>query len=157
MVEVTFALGSPITTNRATAAWSAQDNTTTRPLVELSAEALTMASNADLIIYVGGLTPAQEGEGFDRSSIELPEVQEKLVEALQATGKPMARLSSGRVSTPFSPVLRCAIPAALSRPRSPLFARPPLGAPPLETRRTHGSCTLGLSSMTIAFSADCSP
>jgi len=38
---------------------------------------------------VGGITPAQEGEGFDRDSIELPEVQENLVHALQATGKPM--------------------------------------------------------------------
>ena len=47
----------------------------------------------DLIIYVGGLTPAQEGEGFDRDSIELPDVQEKLVEALHATGKPMVMVN----------------------------------------------------------------
>ncbi len=92
-VEVTFALGSPVTTNRATAAWSAQDNTTTRPLAELAAEALNNATNADVIIYVGGITPAQEGEGFDRSSIELPEVQEKLVQALHATGKPMVMVN----------------------------------------------------------------
>ena len=88
-IEVTFALGAPITTNKATAAWSKQDNTTDRPLDELSAEALTVAANADLIIYAGGLTPAQEGEGFDRESIELPDVQQKLVRALHATGKPM--------------------------------------------------------------------
>ena len=88
-IEVTFALGSPITTMRATAAWSAQDNTTTRPLADLTTEALGLATNADLIIYVGGLTPAQEGEGFDRNAIELPEVQEKLIKALQDTGKPM--------------------------------------------------------------------
>ena len=42
-IEVTFALGSPITTDRRTAAWSAQDNTTNRPLAELSAEALRNA------------------------------------------------------------------------------------------------------------------
>ena len=77
----------------ATAAWSAQDNTTTRPLAELTAEALGLATNADLIIYVGGITPAQEGEGFDRDSIELPEVQENLVQALHATGKPMVMVN----------------------------------------------------------------
>jgi beta-glucosidase len=92
-IEVSFAQGSPITTNKATAAWSGQDNTTTRPLPELNAEALGLAANADLIIYVGGITPAQEGEMFDRDSIELPEVQEKLVQALQATGKPMVMVN----------------------------------------------------------------
>jgi beta-glucosidase len=92
-IEVTFALGSPVTTNKATAAWSAQDNTSSRPLAELSAEALSNAANADLIIYVGGITPAQEGEGFDRTSIELPEVQEKLLKALHATGKPMVMVN----------------------------------------------------------------
>ena len=92
-IEVTFALGSPITTNKATAAWSGQDNTTTRPMPELYTEALTLATNSDLIIYVGGITPAQEGEGFDRDSIELPAVQEKLVQALQATGKPMVMVN----------------------------------------------------------------
>ncbi|HEX7619503.1 MAG TPA: glycoside hydrolase family 3 C-terminal domain-containing protein, partial [Verrucomicrobiae bacterium] len=92
-IEVTFALGSPITTKPGTAAWSAQDNTTTRPLAELSAEAIRNAANADLIIYVGGITAAQEGEGFDRDAIELPEVQEKLVQALHATGKPMVMVN----------------------------------------------------------------
>ncbi len=92
-IEVTFALGSPVTTNKATAPWSGQDNTTTRSAAELSDEALKNASDADVIIYVGGITPAQEGEGFDRNSIELPDVQEKLVEALQATGKPMVMVN----------------------------------------------------------------
>jgi beta-glucosidase len=94
-IEVTFAQGCPITTetNRGIAAWSRQDNDTTRPLPELNAEALDNATNADLIIYVGGITPAQEGEMFDRDSIELPEVQEKLVQALHATGKPMVMVN----------------------------------------------------------------
>ncbi len=102
-IEVTFALGSPITTNKAIAAWSRQDNETTRLLPELSAEALSHATNADLIIYVGGITPAQEGEGFDRNSIELPEVQEKLVQALQATGKPvvMVNCSGSAIALPW--------------------------------------------------------
>ncbi|HEX9047190.1 MAG TPA: glycoside hydrolase family 3 C-terminal domain-containing protein, partial [Verrucomicrobiae bacterium] len=43
--------------------------------------------------YVGGITPAQEGETLDRDAIELPEVQEQLVQALQATGKPMVMVN----------------------------------------------------------------
>jgi beta-glucosidase len=56
-----------------------------------------------LIIYAGGITPAQEGEMFDRDSIELPEVQEKLVEALQATGRPMVMVncSGSAVALPW--------------------------------------------------------
>ena len=92
-IEVTFALGCPNTTNKAIAAWSGQDNTTKRPLAELEAEALSLATNADLIIYAGGITPAQEGEGFDRNAIELPAVQEKLVQTLQATGKPLVMVN----------------------------------------------------------------
>ena len=88
-IEVTYALGSPITTNRRTAPWSQQDNTTNRSLEELKTEALQMAKNADLIIYAGGLTPAQEGESFDKNSIELPQCQETLIKALYETGKPM--------------------------------------------------------------------
>lgn len=92
-IEVTFALGSPNTTNRRTAAWSQQDNTTNRPLDELKAEALGLAEKADLIIYAGGLTPAQEGEGFDRESIELPECQQTLIKALHQTGKPVVMVN----------------------------------------------------------------
>jgi beta-glucosidase len=102
-IEVTFAQGSPITTNKVIAAWSRQDNETTRPLAELNSEAVSQAANADLIIYVGGITPAQEGEGFDRDSIELPEVQEKLVQALHATGKPvvMVNCSGSAIALPW--------------------------------------------------------
>jgi beta-glucosidase len=102
-IEVTFAMGSPITTDKAIAAWSGQDNTTTRPLAELRDEALGKAANADVIIYVGGITPAQEGEGFDRNSIELPQVQEDLVRALQATSKPMIMVncSGSAVALPW--------------------------------------------------------
>jgi beta-glucosidase len=88
-IEITFALGSPNSTNPRTAAWSQQDNTTKRPLDELKAEALGLAEKADLIIYAGGLTAAQEGEGFDRDSIELPECQQSLIKALHEKGKPV--------------------------------------------------------------------
>lgn len=92
-IEVDFAMGTPVTTVTKTAAWSGQDNTTTRPVAELNAEAFGIATNADVIIYVGGITPAQEGEMFDRDAIELPDVQEKFVRALYALGKPMVMVN----------------------------------------------------------------
>ncbi len=103
-IEVTFAQGCPVTTktDRGIAPWSRQDNDTKRPVPELNAEALSNAANADLIIYVGGITSAQEGEQFDRRSIELPEVQKNLVEALRAAGKPvvMVNCSGSAIALP---------------------------------------------------------
>ena len=91
--KVTYALGSPITTRPGSAPWSGQDNATKRPVGELKAEALALAASADVIVYVGGITPAQEGESFDRESIELPQEQEDLVHALHATGKPIVMVN----------------------------------------------------------------
>ena len=104
-LEVTFAQGCPITTetNRGIAPWSRQDNDTIRPLPELNEEAFRIAANADVIIYVGGITPAQEGEGFDRDAIELPQVQQQLIQALYATGKPvvMVNCSGSAIAMPW--------------------------------------------------------
>jgi beta-glucosidase len=69
-------------------------------------EALAAARNADLVVFVGGLTADLEGEqmdvsypgfaGGDRTDLRLPATQEKLLEALQATGKPVVLvLTSG--------------------------------------------------------------
>ncbi|WP_233843849.1 glycoside hydrolase family 3 C-terminal domain-containing protein [Dyella sp. 2HG41-7] len=62
-------------------------------------EALDVARNADVVIFVGGLTSELEGEemkvnypgfaGGDRTDLRLPATQEKLLEALHATGKPV--------------------------------------------------------------------
>jgi beta-glucosidase len=62
-------------------------------------EALDAARAADVIVFVGGLTGDVEGEemkvsypgfaGGDRTDLRLPATQEKLLEALQATGKPV--------------------------------------------------------------------
>jgi beta-glucosidase len=62
-------------------------------------QAIDAAKAADVVIYVGGLTADLEGEegdivipGFfhgDRTRIELPEIQEHMLKALQATGKPV--------------------------------------------------------------------
>lgn len=55
--------------------------------------------NADAIVYVGGLSPFLEGEempvnfegfrGGDRTNIDLPLVQQNILKALRATGKPV--------------------------------------------------------------------
>ena len=62
-------------------------------------EALEAGRAADAIIFVGGLTGDVEGEemkvsypgfsGGDRTDLRLPAPQEKLLKALQATGKPL--------------------------------------------------------------------
>jgi beta-glucosidase len=69
------------------------------PPVDSGQEAVDAARNADLVVYVGGLSARVEGEemkveaegfvGGDRSSIDLPKPQQKLLERLHATGKPV--------------------------------------------------------------------
>jgi len=56
-------------------------------------------ADADVIVFVGGISPRLEGEemrvdfpgfrGGDRTDIELPQVQRNLLKALKATGKPV--------------------------------------------------------------------
>ena len=90
-VTVDFAKGAPLVEDPR------------RPRDNVSPEdfqkAIDMAAKDDVIIYIGGLNSGLEGEesslevpGFfhgDRTRIELPDVQEKLLKALQATGKPV--------------------------------------------------------------------
>jgi beta-glucosidase len=63
------------------------------------AEAVSQAQNADVIVAFVGLSPQLEGEempikidgfnGGDRTSLDLPAPQQKMLEALKATGKPL--------------------------------------------------------------------
>ncbi len=46
-------------------------------------------AEADVIVMVSGISSDIEGEGHDRSSIELPAVQQELLQAIDATGKPV--------------------------------------------------------------------
>ena len=68
------------------------------------AEAVALTQDADVVIFIGGLSQVMEGEDLqdegvppgttsqgDRHYIELPPVQEKLLQALHATGKPVPR------------------------------------------------------------------
>ena len=66
----------------------------------VSPEAIAAAKNADVVVAVVGITSQLEGEempvsepgflGGDRTSIDLPQPEEDLVEAMAATGKPLA-------------------------------------------------------------------
>jgi beta-glucosidase len=71
-----------------------------------SAEAaLAAARAADVVVFVGGLTSQIEGEemrvdypgfsGGDRTDLKLPASQQKLLEALHATGKPVVLVLTG--------------------------------------------------------------
>jgi beta-glucosidase len=69
-------------------------------------KAVELARSSDVVIFVGGITARLEGEemrvtydgfkGGDRTKISLPKVQEDLIKALNATGKPVVLvLTSG--------------------------------------------------------------
>ena len=45
--------------------------------------------DADVIVMVSGISSNEEGEGHDRTSIELPDIQQQLLAAMDATGKPV--------------------------------------------------------------------
>ncbi len=78
------------------------------------ATVIAKARAADAVIFVGGITAQLEGEemrtdydgfkGGDRTRIELPIVQQQLLEALQATGKPVVFVlrSGSAVATPWA-------------------------------------------------------
>jgi beta-glucosidase len=65
----------------------------------LQTEAVAAASKADVVVAFVGLTPRLEGEemrvnakgfsGGDRTDLELPDVQQQLLESLAKTGKPI--------------------------------------------------------------------
>jgi beta-glucosidase len=59
------------------------------PAPAMLAEAGKVAKEADVVIVCVGLNGSQEGEGHDRTTIELPETEENLVKAMTATGKPV--------------------------------------------------------------------
>lgn len=52
-------------------------------------EAVAKAKNSDLIVAVLGEDEKRVGEGMSRTGLDLPGRQEKLLEALQATGRPV--------------------------------------------------------------------
>ena len=59
------------------------------PASVLLAEAEKVVKDSDVALVFVGLNGSQEGEGHDRSTIDLPEPQESFVKAMIATGKPV--------------------------------------------------------------------
>ena len=59
-----------------------------RKLVDFT-ELANEVKEADAIIIIGGISARMEGEGGDKADIELPKVQQMLVKAMHATGKPV--------------------------------------------------------------------
>jgi beta-glucosidase len=61
------------------------------------AEAVAIAGQADVVIMDVGEAPDMSGEAKSRSNLHLPGVQEDLIRAIQATGKPVVvMISAGR-------------------------------------------------------------
>ena len=85
-----------------------------KPDTQLWTKAIAAAWMSDVIIYVGGISPRLEGEemmvnydvfnGGDRTQIELPAVQNELLRALQATGKPVifVNCSGSAIAMPWA-------------------------------------------------------
>jgi len=92
-VALEIAYGSNNGKHQAELIWAKVEN-------EVSPKAIAAAKDADVVIAVVGITSQLEGEempvsepgflGGDRTSIDLPQPEENLVEALAATGKPLA-------------------------------------------------------------------
>jgi beta-glucosidase len=86
---------------------------TTPPYDTQEGEAIAAAKAADLVVFVGGITAQLEGEemvvdydgfpGGDRQRIELPTLQRKLLEKVQAVGKPVVyvNMSGSAVALPW--------------------------------------------------------
>jgi beta-glucosidase len=89
-------------------------NGTGQPDAQTWTKAVTAARMSDVIIYVGGISPQLEGEemkvdydgfsGGDRTQIELPPLQAKLLKALQTTGKPVVfvNCSGSAIAMPWA-------------------------------------------------------
>lgn len=92
--ELRTRVGAAVTVNFA----AGYDARTGDARAEQFAEALEVASSADVVVFFGGLPAAWESEGFDRDTLDLPADQVRLIEALAATSTPVVVvLSNGGV------------------------------------------------------------
>jgi len=60
--------------------------------------------DADVIVMVSGISSNEEGEGHDRTYIELPEIQQELLAAMDATGKPVVLVNVSGSAIAFGAV-----------------------------------------------------
>ncbi|MBX3313248.1 MAG: glycoside hydrolase family 3 C-terminal domain-containing protein [Actinobacteria bacterium] len=70
----------------------------------LRSEAMAAAAGADVVVFCGGLPAPMESEGFDRDTLDLPDGQVSLIEALAARPEPLVVVLSngGVVHLPFA-------------------------------------------------------
>ena len=61
-------------------------------------------STADAIIIIGGISAQMEGEGGDKADIELPKIQQKLLKAMHATGRPVVFVNCSGSAIAFGSV-----------------------------------------------------
>ncbi|MBQ8714749.1 MAG: glycoside hydrolase family 3 C-terminal domain-containing protein [Prevotella sp.] len=59
---------------------------------------------ADAIIVIGGISAQMEGEGGDKADIELPKVQQRLLRAMHATGRPVVFVNCSGSAIAFGSV-----------------------------------------------------
>ncbi len=99
-IEILYSAGCPHVPNMPRGRNSPPANTgTSSSRFQVPEETLEAVKNADVAIFVGGLTAELEGEempmridgfaGGDRTRIELPEVQMTTLKAMQTTGTPV--------------------------------------------------------------------
>ncbi|MDE5996623.1 MAG: glycoside hydrolase family 3 C-terminal domain-containing protein [Muribaculaceae bacterium] len=58
----------------------------------------------DAIIVIGGISARMEGEGGDKADIELPKIQQQLVRAMHATGKPVVLVNCSGSAIAFGSI-----------------------------------------------------
>lgn len=85
---------------------SGQNLAETRSAAELKAEALKVAKDADIVIFVGGLNKSdyQDSEGHDRKSLGLPYNQDQLITDLVKVNKNLVfvNISGNAVAMPWA-------------------------------------------------------
>ncbi len=83
-----------------------QDLSDNRSAAELTAEAVQLAQDCDVVIFVGGLNKSnhQDAEGFDRKEYGLPYGQDALIEALLLANKNLivVNISGNPVAMPWA-------------------------------------------------------
>ena len=67
-------------------------------------DVVSAVKNADVIICIGGISARMEGEGGDKQTIELPAVQQRMIKAMHATGKPVVFVNCSGSAIAFGSV-----------------------------------------------------
>ena len=103
--RIVYAPGAPLAANIPPREKLGADTKPPRSVEEMRAEAVNAARQVDAVVMVLGIAPSLEGEemkvnlegfrGGDRTDLSLPKVQEDLLKAVQAIGKPVVLVLLG--------------------------------------------------------------